>query len=74
MTDAVFAGLRQLRGVDIGQTIQQSGIDPLEALRQPIARLVEGGLIAHHGERLRATEAGILVLDQVIATLFADLD
>ncbi len=70
LTEAILMGLRLREGVDLTRiaALGQSAID--DVVDQRAARLLEAeGLIAREGTRLRATDAGMPVLNAVIATL-----
>lgn len=70
LIEAMLMGLRLREGVDLARVaaLGQSAID--DVVDQRAARLLEAeGLIAREGTRLRATDAGMPVLNAVIATL-----
>ena len=67
LADAMLCGLRMLRGVDLAEVIEQTGLDPLVHHRDDIAGLVDRGLVVVGDARLRATPAGLVILDQVAA-------
>ena len=58
-------GLRLAEGVELGRIAKLSGRYPVE--RNAVERLERQGLLEREGERLRATPAGMLVLDSVLS-------
>jgi putative oxygen-independent coproporphyrinogen III oxidase len=66
---AVLAGLRPVDGLDLAAVSSRAGIDALRLLEPALSDLVERGLLERHDGRLRATESGRLILDQVTAQL-----
>ena len=65
--EALLMGLRLAEGVDLGRIAALAGHDPVD--RGAVARLVRQGLLAEDGDRLRATAAGRLVLNSVLAEI-----
>ena len=65
--EALLMGLRLREGVDLGRIARLAGREPVD--RAAVARLAGHGLLSLDGERLRATEAGMLVLDTVLAEI-----
>jgi oxygen-independent coproporphyrinogen-3 oxidase len=63
--EALLMGLRLAEGVDLGQIGELSGRDPVD--RPAAERLSRQGLLAIDGDRLRATAAGMLLLDSLLA-------
>ncbi|MFA5990063.1 MAG: radical SAM family heme chaperone HemW [Sphingomonas sp.] len=74
-TEAMLMGLRLGEGVDLARiaafnakaTADIGALVNLAAL----ARLSDQGLVEHRGDRLRATESGMLVLNAILAALLA---
>ena len=65
--EAMLMGLRLAEGVDLDRVARLAGRDPIDAERT--RRLSEAGLLEREGDRLRATPAGRLVLDSVLAEI-----
>jgi oxygen-independent coproporphyrinogen-3 oxidase len=65
--EALLMGLRLAEGVDLDRIADLSGRDPVE--RNVVERLERQGLLKREGERLRATPAGMLVLDSVLSEI-----
>ncbi len=63
--ERLMLGLRIREGVALAE-VEALGLDPV---REPVARLVEAGLLSAESGRLAATAEGRLVLDRVIAEL-----
>jgi oxygen-independent coproporphyrinogen-3 oxidase len=61
--EALLMGLRLREGVDLAQ-IGEGAVD-----NEVVSRLAAQGLLARDGARLRATPAGMLVLDSVLAAI-----
>ena len=68
--EALLMGLRLGEGVDLAGIAALTGINGLvdEAATQ---RLTGQGLLSHAGDRLRVTEAGMLLLDAILAEIVA---
>lgn len=71
--EALLMGLRLREGVDLARIAALSG-EAVETVvdARAAATLVAEGLIVRDGPRLRATEAGMLVLNAIIASLVPD--
>lgn len=70
LTEAMLMGLRLREGVDLARIAELGGCAIDEVVDQQAAVLLEAeGLIARAGNRLRATDKGLPVLNAVIATL-----
>jgi len=71
--EALLMGLRLADGVDLARIAALAGraVDDVVDTRATTALAAEG-LVARDGTRLRATEAGMLVLNAVIAALVPD--
>ena len=67
--EALLMGLRLAEGVDLAEIAELAGRDPVD--RAALQSLADEGLIAVSDERLRATPAGRLVLNSVLAELVA---
>ncbi len=68
--EALLMGLRLGEGVDLARVAALAGIGGLvdEAAAQ---RLTDQGLLSRAGDRLRVTEAGMLLLDAILAEIVA---
>jgi oxygen-independent coproporphyrinogen-3 oxidase len=67
--EALLMGLRLVEGLDLEQISALSGHDPID--RDAVARLVGQELLEQEGSRLRATAAGRLVLNSLLAEIVA---
>lgn len=68
--EALVMGLRLTQGVDLARVEAMSGLARGEFLDGgAVDRLVGQGLMAKSGDRLRVTDAGILLLDSVLAAV-----
>ncbi len=68
--EALMMGLRLAEGIDAGTFLQATGVALAQALDQVrLAELVEEGFLIVEGARLRASEAGMRVLNALIARL-----
>ena len=65
--EALLMGLRLAEGVDLARLKDLAGRDPVD--RDSVARLADQGLLALDDERLRATDAGRLVLNSILAEI-----
>ncbi|MGV3731422.1 MAG: radical SAM family heme chaperone HemW [Sphingopyxis sp.] len=67
-TEAMLMGLRLTEGIDLARIEARSGLGR-EAFVDAgaIARLAGQGLMAANGDRLRVTDAGILLLDSILS-------
>lgn len=63
--EAIMLGLRTTKGVSRQELRDQFGVDVLDEWPDLIRRLVSAGLMAHDGDRLRLTDAGMLVQNAV---------
>jgi oxygen-independent coproporphyrinogen-3 oxidase len=64
--EALWLGLRLLdRGIDRSAYAARFGFDPLARFHAEFARLVDDGLVAIDGDRLRLTPRGALFADEV---------
>ncbi|MGK6324587.1 radical SAM family heme chaperone HemW [Sphingomonas sp. DT-51] len=64
-SEALLMGLRLAEGVDLARIARDTGLAP-DALVDRAAIAALPGLIAWEGDRLRVTEAGILLLDAIL--------
>lgn len=68
--EALLMGLRLGEGVDLGRIASLSGIEPAALVSAPaVDRLAREGLISREGHRLCASEAGMLLLDAILAEI-----
>jgi putative oxygen-independent coproporphyrinogen III oxidase len=67
--EALLMGLRLAEGVDLDRIARLADRDAVD--RKAVARLVGQGLLAEDGARLRATPAGTLLLDSILAEIVA---
>lgn len=66
VTDALFMGLRLREGVDLVALTASSGVKVEERYAAAIEHGKKRGLLLQNGSRLRATEAGWWVLNEVV--------
>jgi oxygen-independent coproporphyrinogen-3 oxidase len=62
--EALFTGLRRREGVDLARFRSAHGVDPLEAYAD-LRDALDAGLVAAEGGRLRLTDAGVLLSNEV---------
>ena len=67
--EAVFLGMRLMRGVDIREYRQLFGVDLRAEHNEDLNRFFEAGLIEFEGDVLRLTRAGALMSNEVFAAL-----
>ena len=67
--EAVFLGMRLMRGVDIREYEQSFGVDLRVEHNEDLGRFYEAGLIEFDGDVLRLTRAGALMSNEVFAAL-----
>jgi len=67
--EALLMGLRLREGIDLDRIAALAGRHPVD--RAAVQRLTAQGLLAQHDERLRATPAGMLLLDAILAEIAA---
>jgi oxygen-independent coproporphyrinogen-3 oxidase len=63
--EALFTGLRRRDGVDLRAFRARHGSDPLEEYGRALRDPLDAGLIEVAGPRLRLTDRGILVSNEV---------
>lgn len=66
--EAVFLGLRLLRGINLREHQSRFGVDLREARASDLAYLSEAGLIEVTGDLLKLTRTGALLSNEVFAT------
>jgi oxygen-independent coproporphyrinogen III oxidase len=66
--EAVFLGMRLLRGINLREHRARFGVDLREQRASDLARLQEAGLIEFSGDLLKLTPAGALLSNEVFAT------
>jgi oxygen-independent coproporphyrinogen-3 oxidase len=67
--EAVFLGMRLMRGVDTREYEQSFGVDLRVEHNEDLSRFSEAGLIEFDGDVLRLTRAGALMSNEVFAAL-----
>jgi oxygen-independent coproporphyrinogen-3 oxidase len=65
--EAIFLGLRLMRGVDTSEYQRNFGIDIREEHQNDFRRFQEAGLIEFDGDLVRLTRAGALMSNEVFA-------
>lgn len=68
--EALLMGLRLTEGVDLARIAELAGHDAVD--RPAVERMENQGLVAMDGDRLRATPAGRLVLNSLLAEIVSD--
>ena len=63
--EALFTGLRRTDGIDLAAFGERYGVDVLAAYRGPFADAFAAGLLEHEDGRLRLTEKGVLLSNEV---------
>ena len=70
--EALLMGLRLREGVDLAQIATRTGTEIGDLIAIPAAKqLASLGLVAHEGTRLIVTDAGMLLLDRILAEIVA---
>ena len=72
VTDALFNGLRLKRGIDIAQVSARAGLDARQHFAQAFETCEARGWIVWDGDTVRATKAGMWVLNKVVMEFMAD--
>jgi putative oxygen-independent coproporphyrinogen III oxidase len=67
--EAVFLGMRLMRGFDTREYEQSFGVDLRVVHKEDLSRFYEAGLIEFDGDILRLTRAGALMSNEVFAAL-----
>jgi oxygen-independent coproporphyrinogen-3 oxidase len=65
----MMLALRLNEGVTAGEVRRRYGVDPLERYRRPFARFVKAGLLSIRRNRVRLTDRGRLLADEVFQAL-----
>lgn len=65
LEEAMFLGLRLNPGVDLSKIAQQNGLDPAREFADQIKDLLHFGLVEQSGSRLRLTQRGRLLSNEV---------
>jgi oxygen-independent coproporphyrinogen-3 oxidase len=68
-SEALFTGLRRRAGVDVAPFARRHGIDPLVEWGTPLAEAERAGLVGIAEGRLRLTDRGVLVSNEVFSAL-----
>ncbi|HEX8845630.1 MAG TPA: radical SAM family heme chaperone HemW [Pyrinomonadaceae bacterium] len=66
--EAIFLGLRLMRGVNLSEHRSRFGADLRDEYAQDLTRLSEAGLIELSGDSMRLTSTGALLSNEVFAT------
>ena len=72
VTDALFNGLRLKRGIDIAQVSARAGLDARQHFAVAFQICEARGWIVWDGDVVRATKAGMWVLNKVVMEFMAD--
>lgn len=64
-SEAIFLGMRMMRGVDTKRYRDSFGIDLCETYRGDLSRFVDAGLVEFEGDVVRLTRAGALMSNEV---------
>ena len=66
-SEAVFLGMRLMRGIDANQYLDAFGVDLRATHQVEIDRFIDAGLVAVEGDLLKLTRAGALMSNEVFA-------
>jgi oxygen-independent coproporphyrinogen-3 oxidase len=70
--EALLMGLRLAEGVDVADIAERTGVAAEDLLHWPKVESLEGhSLLTHDGYRIALTEAGMLLLDAILAEIVA---
>jgi oxygen-independent coproporphyrinogen-3 oxidase len=72
LEETFFLGLRLTRGVDLQEVAHAFGRDAATSFCGAIAEFVRAGLVEHQGERIRLTERGRLLSNEVFQRFVSD--
>jgi oxygen-independent coproporphyrinogen-3 oxidase len=72
MADALILGLRLIDGVGLAEFRERYGVDALERFGGQLEAAFANGLVEVGGDRLRLTERGLLLANEVFAALLPD--
>ncbi|MBI4673376.1 MAG: radical SAM family heme chaperone HemW [Chloroflexi bacterium] len=72
MSEVMFLGLRLAEGVTWARFRERFGVDAREIYREPIALLADGKLLVVDDERIRLTDQGMLVSNQILWRFLLD--
>ena len=67
--EALFTGLRRREGVDLGAFQAAHGLDVMAEYAEGLAAPISAGLLERRGSRLRLTEKGVLLSNEVFQVL-----
>ena len=70
--EKLMTGLRTFEGVDLGELRATTGVEVAAAFPEALATALRHGLLERDGPRLRATRAGVRVLNAVLRGFFAE--
>ena len=65
--EALFLGMRMMRGVDVREYSEMFGVDLRAEHRDELDRFREAGLVEFHGDLIRLTRNGALMSNEVFA-------
>ncbi|RMG55045.1 MAG: radical SAM family heme chaperone HemW [Acidobacteria bacterium] len=65
--EALFLGLRRIRGIDLGEFRARYGVDPWSAYEAELQPLVDAGLVVKEGGHLKLTRKGWVLSNEVFA-------
>lgn len=65
--EAIFLGLRMMRGISVAHYREQFGVDFREGRQADLSRFRAAGLLVLDGDRVRLTRAGALLSNEVFA-------
>ena len=68
--EAIFLGLRQLKGINLSDFKRNFGISLDEAYPEPVSGLVDAGLLDLAHDTLKLTSREILLSDEVFQQFF----
>lgn len=72
--ETFFLGLRLMRGISLSEVAAKFGEEAVEIHRPAITKLMEDGLIQDEGKRIRLTQQGILLSNEVFQHFLSPIE
>jgi oxygen-independent coproporphyrinogen-3 oxidase len=73
LEETFFLGLRLMRGISLSEITAKFGEEAVESHRSAISELMQDGLIQDEGKRIRLTQQGILLSNEVFQRFLSPL-
>ena len=67
LEEALFMGLRLVRGIDVNTVNARFGIDVWDIYRRHLEQFLEAGVLIYDGRLLRLSRAGMLLANEIMA-------